>query len=49
MVDFLTACFDLLFDLLPNIDNILIVLPFCAALISVLLALTFKLIRGDYR
>lgn len=49
MVVFLTACFDLLFDLLPNIDNILIVLPFCAALISALLALTFKLIRGDYK
>ena len=49
MVDFLTGCFDLLFDLLPNINNILIVLPFCAVLISVLFSLTFKFIRGDYK
>mgnify|MGYP003234753301 CR=1 FL=1 len=48
MSAFLTSCFDLLFDLLPKVDNVLIVLPFFAILISVLFALTFKLIRGDY-
>lgn len=48
MSAFLTSCFDLLFDLLPNVDNVLIVLPFFAIFISVLFALTFKLIRGDY-
>ena len=47
--DFLLNCFDLLFDLLPNIDNLLIVLPFFAILISVLFSLTFKFIRGDYK
>lgn len=48
MSDFLTSCFDVLFDLLPHIDNILIVLPFCAICLSVVISLTFKLIRGDY-
>lgn len=49
MSDFLLNCFDLLFDLLPKVDNLVIVLPFFAILISVMLSLTFKLIRGDYR
>lgn len=49
MTDFLLSCFDLLFDLLPKVDNILIVLPFFAILISVMLSLTFKFIRGDYK
>lgn len=49
MSDFLLNCFDLLFDLLPNVDNLVIVLPFFAILISVMLSLTFKFIRGDYR
>lgn len=47
--DFLLNCFDLLFDLLPQVDNLVIVLPFFAILISVMLSLTFKLIRGDYK
>lgn len=47
--DFLLNCFDLLFDLLPKVDNLVIVLPFFAILISVMLSLTFKLIRGDYK
>ena len=47
--DFLLNCFDLLFDLLPKVDNLLIVLPFFAILISVMLSLTFKFIRGDYK
>lgn len=47
--DFLLNCFDLLFDLLPKVDNLLIVLPFFAILISVLLSITFKFIRGDYK
>lgn len=49
MSDFLLNCFDLLFDLLPKVDNLLIVLPFFAILISVLFSLTFKFIRGDFR
>ena len=48
MSDFLLSCFDLLFDLLPKVDNLLITLPFFAILLSVVFALTFKLIRGDY-
>lgn len=48
MSDFLLSCFDLLFDLLPQVDNVLIVLPFFGILLSVLFTLTFKLIRGDY-
>lgn len=48
MSDFLLFCFDLLFDLLPKVDNLLITLPFFAILLSVVFALTFKLIRGDY-
>lgn len=47
--DFLLNCFDLLFDLLPKVDNLLIVLPFFAILISVMFSLTFKFIRGDYK
>lgn len=47
--DFLLNCFDLLFDLLPRVDNLVIVLPFFAILISVMLSLTFKFIRGDYK
>lgn len=49
MVDFLLSCFDLLFDILPKVDNILITLPFFAILISVLFSVTFKFIRGDYK
>lgn len=49
MSDFLLNCFDLLFDLLPKVDNLLIVLPFFSILISVMLSLTFKFIRGDHR
>lgn len=48
MSDFLLSCFDLLFDLLPKVDNLLITLPFFAIMLSVVFALTFKLIRGDY-
>lgn len=48
MSDFLLSCFDLLFDLLTKVDNLLITLPFFAILLSVVFALTFKLIRGDY-
>ena len=43
MSDFLLSCFDL-----PKVDNLLITLPFFAILLSVVFALTFKLIRGDY-
>lgn len=49
MIDFMTGCFDLLFNLLPQVDNILIMLPFFAIIISVLFSLTFKFIRGDYK
>lgn len=49
MSEYLLNCFDLLFNLLPQVDNILITLPFFAVLISVLFALVFHLIRGEYR
>lgn len=49
MIDFMTGCFDLLFNLLPRVDNILITLPFFAIILSVLLSVSFKFIRGDYK
>lgn len=48
MSDYLISCFDLLFDLLKFVDNIVIVLPFFAILISVLFGCVFNLIRGKY-
>ena len=30
MIDFLTGCFDLLFDVIAQSNNILVLLPFCA-------------------
>lgn len=49
MADFLTSCFDVLFNLISQTNNLLIALPFFAIIISVLFGLVFKLIRGDYR
>lgn len=49
MIDFLTGCFDLLFDLTAQCSNILVLLPFCAIVLSILISVTFNLIRGDYK
>ena len=49
MIDFMTGCFDLLFDLLSQSTNILVLLPFCAIVLSILISVTFNLIRGDYK
>ena len=47
MVNFMISCFDLLFDLLKS-DNMLVVLPFCALVVSFLFSLVFRLVRGKY-
>lgn len=49
MIDFMLGCFDLLFGLTSQVSNILIILPFCALIVSILLSLTFKIIRGDFK
>ena len=49
MIDFMTGCFDLLFDLIAQSNNILLLLPFCAIVLSILISLTFNFIRGDYK
>lgn len=49
MIDFMTGCFDLLFDLIAQSNNILVLLPFCAIVLSILISVTFNLIRGDYK
>lgn len=49
MVDFLTGCFDLLFDLIAQSNNILVLLPFCSIVLSILISVTFNFIRGDYK
>lgn len=49
MIDFMTGCFDLLFSLTSQVDNILIMLPFSAIVISILLSVSFKFIRGDFK
>ena len=47
MISFMISCFDLLFDLL-KVNNLVIVLPFCALVVSFLFLLVFRLIRGKY-
>lgn len=47
MVSFMTSCFDLLFDLL-KVDNLVILLPFCALVVSSLFLLVSRLIRGKF-
>lgn len=47
MIDFMISCFDLLFNLLKS-DNMLVVLPFCALVVSWLFCLVYRLIRGKY-
>lgn len=47
MIDFMISCFDLLFNLLKS-DNMLVVLPFCALVVSFLFGLVFRLVRGKY-
>lgn len=47
MVNFMISCFDLLFNLMKS-DNLLVVLPFCALVVSFLFLLVFRLIRGKY-
>ena len=47
MVDYMISCFDLLFDLIKS-DNMLVVLPFCALVVSFLFSLVFRLVRGKY-
>lgn len=49
MINFLTGCFDLLFDLIAQTNNILVLLPFCSIVLSILISVTFNLIRGDYK
>lgn len=49
MIDFMTGCFDLLFDLIAQSNNILVLLPFCAIILSILISFTFNFIRGDYK
>ena len=49
MIDFLIGCFDLLFDLIAQTNNILVFLPFCAIVLSILISVTFNLIRGVYK
>ena len=49
MINFMTSCFDLLFNLIAASDNIIILLPFCAIVVSLLISLTFNLIRGKFK
>ena len=49
MINFLTGCFDLLFDLIAQSNNIIIFLPFCAIVLSILISVTFNFIRGVYK
>lgn len=49
MIDFMLGCFDLLFNLTSQVSNILVFLPFCAIVISILISVTFNFIRGDYK
>ena len=49
MIDFMTGCFDLFFDLIAQSNNILVLLPFCAIVLSILISTTFNFIRGAYK
>lgn len=49
MINFMTGCFDLLFDLIAQSNNILVLLPFCAIVLSIFISVTFNLIRGEYK
>lgn len=49
MINFMTGCFDLLFDLIAQSNNILVLLPFCAIVLSILISVTFNFIRGVYK
>lgn len=48
MIIFMTSCFDLLFDLIKSIDNIIVFLPCAAIFVSFLFCLTYNMIRGKY-
>lgn len=45
---YISACFDLLFDVLKQADNILVFLPFASLVICFVFTLVFRLIRGKY-
>lgn len=45
---YISACFDLLFDVLKHADNILVFLPFASLVICFVFTLVFRMIRGKY-
>lgn len=45
---YISACFDLLFDVLKQADNILVFLPFASIVICFVFTLVFRMIRGKY-
>lgn len=49
MINFMTGCFDLLFDLIAQSNNILVLLPFCSIVLSILISTTFNFICGVYK
>lgn len=47
MTEYLVKCFDLFFDILAS-GSMLVWLPFCTLVFSVIFLFTIRLIRGKY-
>lgn len=45
---YISACFDILFDVLKHADNILVFLPFASIVICFVFTLVFRMVRGKY-
>ena len=45
---YISACFDLFFDVLKHADNILVFLPFASLVICFVFTLVFRMVRGKY-